>query len=205
VHTDAEGRLVLADVLALASGKADGGGLFSRAGKNSPSAEEDSGRGAGGGPALVVDYATLTGSCIGALSRRMAGAFSNRFGRGAHEPESKGARALSAVVLAGERSGERLWPFPMDEDYEAELESDVADLLQCTVASEADHIYAATFLSKFVPEDVPWVHLDLAPAANPKGLGHVRPGSGAATGFGVRASLELILDEELWDALVDGA
>jgi leucyl aminopeptidase len=69
--------------------------------------------------------------------------------------------------MAGKDSGERLWPFPMDADFDAALKSSVADVLQCTVSSEADHILAAVFLKKFVNKDVKWVHLDLCPAAKP--------------------------------------
>ena len=67
--------------------------------------------------------------------------------------------------MAGKDSGERLWPFPMDPDFDTALKSSVADVLQCTVSSEADHILAAVFLKKFVHKDINWVHLDLSPAA----------------------------------------
>jgi leucyl aminopeptidase len=67
--------------------------------------------------------------------------------------------------VAGKDSGERLWPFPMDPDFDTALKSSVADVLQCTVSSEADHILAAVFLKKFVHKDINWVHLDLSPAA----------------------------------------
>ena len=69
--------------------------------------------------------------------------------------------------MTGKDSGERLWPFPMDPDFDSALKSSVADVLQCTVSSEADHILAAVFLKKFVNKDVHWVHLDLCPAAKP--------------------------------------
>ena len=51
IHTDAEGRMVLADTLALAGRER---------------------------PALIVDYATLTGACVNALTERYSGVFSNR-------------------------------------------------------------------------------------------------------------------------------
>ena len=84
VHSDAEGRMVLADTLALASREK---------------------------PRLMLDFATLTGACVNALTERYAGAFTNR--AGLHE-------WLQAV---GRASGERVWCFPMDEDFDAELES----------------------------------------------------------------------------------
>jgi len=174
VHTDAEGRMVLADTLALASGKAP----------------KPAFRDAVEPPALLVDVATLTGSAIGAVSNSYGAVFTNR---GDH-------RVFNAIVDAGNESGERLWPCPpVDEGsgFLKALESDVADVLQCRVASEADHIYAAAFLQKFVSDKVPWLHLDVAAASNDGGLAHVR--AGGATGFGVRAVLALVLDH--WQAL----
>jgi len=152
VHTDAEGRLLLADTLALA-------------------ARED--------PARLIDLATLTGSCIEALGDRYCGAFAN-------DPA-----LAEAARRAGADTGERAWPFPMDPDYDEALESEVADIKQCTLDTRADHILAARFLSRFVPEDLPWLHLDLAPATRQGGLGHVPT---EVTGFGVRLTTRLVLE-----------
>ncbi|MGE0081733.1 MAG: leucyl aminopeptidase family protein [Thiohalomonadaceae bacterium] len=152
VHTDAEGRMVLADALALASGHK---------------------------PRLLIDYATLTGSMITALGTSYSGALTNR------------EALLPTLIAAGRDSGERVWPFPCDEDFDAQLESDIADVKQCTLESDADHILAGRFLSRFVANGVPWVHLDLASAANKGGLAHVPT---EITGFGVRYSLSLLLD-----------
>jgi leucyl aminopeptidase len=54
------------------------------------------------------------------------------------------------------QSSERLCAFPMDEDYEPALDSKVADIKQCTLDGEADHILAARFLKRFLENDVPW-------------------------------------------------
>jgi leucyl aminopeptidase len=155
VHTDAEGRMVLADALALAA--------------------RDK-------PALMLDYATLTGSCVVALGSRYSGAFSNREGfRG-------------KIVAAGARSGERVWPMPVDADYDEPLESEIADVKQCILESDADHILAFRFLSRFVPDALPWIHLDLAASEHKGGLAHVPTD---VTGFGVRFSLNLLLEQGL--------
>ncbi|KAK7248693.1 manganese ion binding protein [Aureococcus anophagefferens] len=170
VHTDAEGRMVLADALALASRKVEG--EFAGATK----------------PALLVDLATLTGSAIGAVSKNYGAAFTN----------DATPATNAALVAAGAASGERLWPMPpLDAHFRRELESDVADTLQCLESGQADHIYAASFLERFVADDVPWIHLDLAAASTSKGLAHVR--TGPATGFGVRAVVGLVLDH--WDEI----
>jgi len=265
VHTDAEGRLVLADVLALASRKRvlNPSAWAKRTGTNhkggqreevAAEAENDSGDSCGVGedaagdhglaPALVIDLATLTGGCISALSKRYAGVFSNRFGDGDHglldeydgggggasegssssssSNEGGGGRgrsrtgrdaaaAMAAVVRVGEVSGERLWPFPLDDDFGSTLKQPSVsgvDTLQCLQSGEADHLYAAAFLQGFVNPGVPWLHVDLAgPSVMPGGNGaHVRrsgsgDGLGSATGFGVRAVLEAVLDASSWAAL----
>jgi len=155
VHTDAEGRLLLADTLALAARQR---------------------------PGLILDFATLTGACIYALGTRYSGAFTNR---PAWQPR---------LLAAGRASGERVWPFPMDPDYDRALESEVADVKQCTLEGEADHILAARFLGRFVPRELPWIHLDLAAARAEGGLGAVPT---AVTGFGVAFGLRLLLEEGL--------
>ena len=149
VHTDAEGRMVLADTLALAA-KAK--------------------------PAAIIDFATLTGSMTVALGERMSGVISNR--------EELAARA----VEAGKASGERVVAFPMPEDYDEALDSPVADVKQCTLDSEADHILAARFLNRFVG-DTPWLHVDLSASRCKGGLGAA---GSDITGFGVGLGLELI-------------
>ena len=154
VHTDAEGRMVLADTLLLASGAK---------------------------PSLIIDYATLTGSCIQALGKAYSGVFSNR------------EALLPVLTAAGRASGERVWPFPLDADFDKGLESTVADVKQCSMDGEADHILAARFLQRFVQHAVPWVHVDLGAANHKGGLAHVPT---EETGFGVRWSLNLLLDQD---------
>jgi leucyl aminopeptidase len=159
IHTDAEGRMILADTLALA-GRAN--------------------------PRLMIDYATLTGTCVYALTERMSGVFTNR-------------PALERTLLeAGRSSGERVWSFPFDEDFDSDLESKVADILQCSAESKGDHILAARFLSRFVPKDSAWVHMDLASVSRSGGLGHINTD---VTGFGVRYTLELLLKHKVLDGL----
>ncbi len=152
IHTDAEGRMALADTLALA-------------------AREQ--------PELILDYATLTGSCVQALTERYSGVFSNR-------------DALNQLLIdVGRESGERVWPFPMDKDFDDDLKSSVADILQCAMDGTGDHIHAARFLQRFVPDNIPWVHMDLSSGSRKSELAQIPSGT---TGFGVRFSLSLVLD-----------
>ena len=98
------------------------------------------------------------------------------------------------VIEAGRESGERVWPFPNDSDFDEALESSIADIKQCTLDGEADHILAARFLQRFVDAAIPWVHVDLAAGRNKGGLGHIPTD---VTGFGVRYTLELLLGRHL--------
>jgi leucyl aminopeptidase len=162
IHTDAEGRMVLADTLALAARTR---------------------------PRLMIDFATLTGACVYALTERMSGVFANR-------------PALAArLCAAGRDSGERVWSFPFDADYDAELESKVADVVQCALEGKGDHILAARFLARFVPQEIPWAHVDLSAATRSGGLAHVGT---EITGFGVRFTLELLLKQKILDSLESG-
>ena len=133
-------------------------------------------------PKLLIDYATLTGACVYSLGTAYSGVFSNR------DEYNQG------LIEAGRQSGERVWPFPMDGDYDKALESKIADVKQCTMDSTADHILAAKFLQRFVKEDTPWIHVDLASSSNKGGLAHVPT---ETTGFGIRFTLNLLLDQKL--------
>ena len=155
IHSDAEGRMVLADTLHLA---------------------------ARAKPKLLVDFATLTGACVYALTERLSGVFTNR-------------DALAPSLLAaGHDSGERVWHFPLPEDFDTDIESATADVAQCAIEGKGDHILAARFLKRFVPDDTPWVHVDLSAAMRRGGLAHVPTD---ITGFGVRFALSLLLDQDL--------
>ena len=153
VHTDAEGRMVLADTLTLAAREK---------------------------PDLIVDFATLTGSMATALGARYSGIFASR------------DKLLEQAVAAGRESGERVNVFPLDADYEEALESQIADIKQCTMEGEADHILAARFLKRFTG-DAPWLHMDLSASNCKGGLGAV---AGDVNGFGVAWGMELL---RRWD------
>ena len=123
---------------------------------------------------------TLTGTCVSALTERYSGAFTNC-------PEMH-----TAIIDAGQQSGERVWPFPLDPDFDDDIKSEVADVLQCAPDGGGDHIQAARFLQRFVPEHSAWVHIDLSAASRKGGLAQIPT---AVTGFGVRFALNLILDQ----------
>ena len=155
VHTDAEGRMVLADTLVLAS-------------KEKPS--------------LIIDYATLTGACMYSIGTSYSGIFTNV------------NKWHPNLIKAGEDSGERVWPFPLDEDFDQMIKSDIADIKQCSQESVVDHILASRFLQRFVKNDVPWIHMDLSSSNRKGGLGHIPTNT---TGFGVRYTVDLLLKNYL--------
>jgi leucyl aminopeptidase len=158
VHTDAEGRMALADALVLAS--------------------RDK-------PGILFDYATLTGTCVSAITTRYSGVFTNRPSLHPH------------LKRIGRESGERVWPFPIGKEFLEDLKSETADFMQCSPNAAGDHILAASFLSEFVENDTPWVHMDLSASDNDGGLAHV---GSKFTGFGVRYTMSVILDENLFKA-----
>ncbi len=158
IHTDAEGRMALADTLVLAS--------------------RDK-------PGIIFDYATLTGTCVSAITTRYSGVFTNR------------AELHPHLKRTGRNSGERVWPFPIGDEFLEDLKSDIADFMQCSPKNAGDHILAASFLAEFVENDTPWVHMDLSASDNEGGLGHV---GSKFTGFGVRYTMSVIIDENLFKA-----
>jgi leucyl aminopeptidase len=158
IHTDAEGRMALADTLVLAS--------------------RDK-------PGVIIDFATLTGSCVNAITTRYCGVFTNR------------SEWHPRLKRNGKNCGERVWPFPIGKEFLGELKSDTADLQQCSVKGIGDHILAGSFLAEFVENDTPWVHMDLSASDHEGGLGHV---PSKVTGFGVRYTMSLVLDENILEA-----
>jgi leucyl aminopeptidase len=133
-------------------------------------------------PKLVIDLATLTGSQIVALGSDAAAVMTSE--------TDDAAERLYAIQRAGERSGERVHPLPMYDDYEKHLESPVADLKNVG-GSEAGAITAGKFLEHFTC-DAPWMHLDIAGPAFLTEPKPYRPKGG--TGFGVRLLLTYLND-----------
>ena len=127
-------------------------------------------------PDLMVDFATLTGSMHVALGSRYSGVFA-----------TSDALARDAVA-AGVASGERVCVFPMDDDYDDALDSNIADVKQCTMDGEADHILAARLLQRFTDKR-PWIHVDLSAHSCKGGLGAVATDT---NGFGVGWGLALL-------------
>jgi leucyl aminopeptidase len=120
-NTDAEGRLVLCDALAFAD------------------AEQ---------PALIIDFATLTGAARVALGPELPALFGN---------DDQIVQELARTAAA---EHDPLWPMPLWAGYDDELASKIADLNNVAASTFAGAIFGALFLKRFVTES-PWLHIDL--------------------------------------------
>ena len=146
INTDAEGRLVLADVLWYCQERFK--------------------------PQCIVDLATLTGAIIISLGSHKAGLFSNHDGLSA------------ALTEAGDATGEKLWRMPMGDEYDAMINCDIADMKNISDGREAGSTTAAQFLQRFIQNNTPWAHLDIAGVAWSKKATPLCPRG--AVGWGVR-------------------
>jgi leucyl aminopeptidase len=130
------------------------------------------------GATTIVDLATLTGAVVVALGEVRAGLMGN-------DPE-----LLDELSAAGDQSGERVWPLPMDKEYGDLIKSDIADVRNIGNKT-AGSITGGWFLKHFVG-DKKWAHLDIAGTGwteNEKP--HLARG---ATGFGTRLVTRFVLN-----------
>ncbi|HWT30334.1 MAG TPA: leucyl aminopeptidase [Propylenella sp.] len=151
INTDAEGRLVLADLLTYVQ-------------RNEK-------------PAAIIDLATLTGAIIVALGQHHAGLFSNN------------DDLADQLLKAGKESGEKVWRMPLGPEYDKLIDSKIADMKN-TGGRHAGSVTAAQFLQRFIENDTPWAHLDVAGTAMGSPAHETNQSWGS--GFGVR-----LLDEFL--------
>jgi leucyl aminopeptidase len=148
LNTDAEGRLILCDALSYSD-------RFN--------------------PDVVIDIATLTGSCVIALGKFATGLLSN------HSP------LANDLISAGEYSNDRAWQLPLWEEYQSMLDSPFADMANIG-GREAGTITAACFLSRFTRK-YRWAHLDIA------GTAWLSGANKGATGRPVRLLMQYILNK----------
>lgn len=127
IDTDAEGRLILADAISFIQENYH--------------------------PEVLIDLATLTGSCVAALGYAAAGLFTND------------DDLADSISKAGTRTMERAWRLPLWNDYQDALSSDIADVKNLSGKPVAGAITAAKFLEYFVTEEQTWAHLDIAGVA----------------------------------------
>ena len=100
------------------------------------------------GATAILDVATLTGAMTVALGSVRTGVFCNN------------DRLMAEVERAATAAGERVWRFPLDQEYDDQIKSDVADIKN-TGGRPAGSITAAKFIERFVGM-TPWAHFDIA-------------------------------------------
>ncbi len=150
-NTDAEGRLVLADALAEAASEK---------------------------PALILDFATLTGAARVALGPDLPALFSNDDG------------LADGLLRQARNVDDPLWRLPLFAPYRRLIDGKVADLSNAPDSPYAGAITAALFLAEFVEPAIPWAHIDLM-AWNAEGRPG-RPEGGEA--MGLRAAYGLLAE-----------
>ena len=123
-------------------------------------------------PKLIIDLATLTGAIIVSLGEEYAGLFSND------------DKLSDKLYKAGLEVNEKVWRLPLNKNYDKLIESSIADVQNINYAGGAGSITAAQFLQRFIINNTPWAHLDIAGMAFSKKASNLNPGG--ATGFGVR-------------------
>ncbi len=151
VNTDAEGRLVLADLLWYCQKKYQTSG--------------------------IIDIATLTGAVEVALGQEYCGLFSNS------------NVFKNDLISAFQKSKEKVWELPLDDEFEKQITSRVADIKN-SGGRLGGAITAAMFLKHFVKRATPWVHLDIAGVSYKNSSTELSPAG--ATGWGVRGLSKFI-------------
>ena len=129
-------------------------------------------------PKFIVDLATLTGAIIVSLGSEYAGLFSND------------DKLSKQIIKAGEKVQEKLWRMPLHKNYDKLINSKNADMQNINYVGGAGSTTAAQFLQRFILNNTPWAHLDIAGMAFSKYGGSLN--SGGATGFGVRLLNKLV-------------
>ena len=129
-------------------------------------------------PDALIEASTLTGGQLVALGTRVIGAMGED-------------RWRDEVVAAGNSAGEAAWAMPLPDELRDDLDSPVADLVNVPDDRWASMLVGGRFLAEFVPDGLPWVHLDIAgPAFNNGRPRDYTPKGG--TGAGVRTIIAAV-------------
>jgi len=151
-NTDAEGRLVLADLLTYTEKRFK--------------------------PKFMINLATLTGAIIISLGNEFAGLFSNN------------DQLAERINKVGYKDNEKAWRLPLSKNFDALIDSQIADVQNINYSGGAGSITAAQFLQRFVINKTPWAHLDIAGMAWTKKTTKTIPMG--ATGYGVKLLNRLV-------------
>ena len=130
-------------------------------------------------PKMLIDLATLTGAIIVSLGNERAGYFCND------------NKLSDALFSAGEKVDEKVWRMPIDDAYDKDIDSKIADMKNVGSGRGAGSIAGAMFIKRFI-KGIPWAHIDIAGVTwSNKEKTNVPAGG---TGFGVRLLDQLTRD-----------
>ena len=104
-------------------------------------------------PQYILDFATLTGAVVIALGHIATGIMGTD------------DKLIDKVKKSSTNTGEKVWEFPLWDEYCEQIKSEIADIKNVGAAREAGTIAAGAFLKEFVGEGIPWVHFDIAGTA----------------------------------------
>ena len=127
LNTDAEGRMVLGDIITYVQK------IYN--------------------PKEIIDFATLTGAVMVALGTHRAGLFSNN------------DKLSKKLFKSGTLSKEHIWRLPLGDEYDNDINSNRADILNTGTTRWGGSITAAHFIKRFVENNIPWAHIDIAGVA----------------------------------------
>jgi len=129
-------------------------------------------------PAAIVDLATLTGAVVTALGHTAAAVIGNNH------------KLNATLIKTADAAGERLWELPLWPENMDDMKGTFADLQNMSKSGTAGTSNGAAFLANFVPDTIPWAHLDIAGTAwEESSKPWMDPG---VTLFGARALIEWI-------------
>ena len=130
-------------------------------------------------PQYMLDFATLTGAVVIALGHLSTGIM------GTDE------KLVKRVKNSSKNTDEKVWEFPLWDEYCEQIKSDIADIKNVGSGREAGSIAAGAFLKEFVGEGIPWVHFDIAGTAYNNKASSLTYKKGAS-GVMIRLVLDLI-------------
>jgi leucyl aminopeptidase len=100
---------------------------------------------------IIIDISTLTGNATNITTNMSSITTSNK----------KGIQYINKLINIGDNIGEYVDYLIMREEYYSLLKSTVADIKNINYNIKADCIMAGVFLSTFIVNEIPWIHIDL--------------------------------------------
>ena len=130
-------------------------------------------------PKYILDFATLTGAVVVALGHVASGIMGTD------------AELIKNIKASSVKTGEKVWEFPLWDEYLEQVKSKIADVKNLGASGQAGSIAGGAFLKAFVGDDIPWCHFDIAGTAwGDKNLPYLNKGK--ATGEVIRLVVDLI-------------